>query len=83
LQKAPYEGAPSIGPLGTKGAGEVPILNVGAAIACAVAVANGRRVHELQLTPPRVLELMLGNDRPLKFPHIADAWRDNVLPRPV
>jgi CO/xanthine dehydrogenase Mo-binding subunit len=34
-----YEGAPSIGPLGTKGAGEVPILNVGAAIACAVSNA--------------------------------------------
>ncbi len=31
-----FEGAPSIGPLGTKGAGEVPILGVGAAIACAV-----------------------------------------------
>ena len=28
-----YEGAPSIGPLGAKGAGEVPILNVAAAIA--------------------------------------------------
>ncbi|TIT23574.1 MAG: xanthine dehydrogenase family protein molybdopterin-binding subunit, partial [Mesorhizobium sp.] len=30
-----YEGAPSMGPLGTKGAGEVPILAVGAAIGCA------------------------------------------------
>ena len=74
-----YEGAPSIGPLGTKGAGEVPILNVGAAIACAVANAIGRRVAELPLTPPRVLELILGDDRPLAIPHIADAWRDNVL----
>jgi CO/xanthine dehydrogenase Mo-binding subunit len=74
-----YEGAPSIGPLGTKGAGEVPILNVGAAIACAVSNAIGRRVAELPLTPPRVLELMLGDDRPLTLPHIADAWRDNVL----
>jgi len=74
-----YEGAPSIGPLGTKGAGEVPILNVGAAIACAVANAIGRRVAELPLTPPRVLELILGNDRPLTLPHIANAWRDNVL----
>jgi CO/xanthine dehydrogenase Mo-binding subunit len=74
-----YEGAPSIGPLGTKGAGEVPILNVGAAIACAIANATGRRVQELPLTPPRVLELMLGKNEPLRFPHIADAWRDNVL----
>ena len=77
-----YEGAPSIGPLGTKGAGEVPILNVGAAIACAVSNAIGRRVQELPLTPPRVLELILGNDRPLKLRHIADAWRDNLLTRP-
>jgi CO/xanthine dehydrogenase Mo-binding subunit len=74
-----YEGAPSIGPLGTKGAGEVPILNVAAAIACAVSDAIGRRVAELPLTPPRVLGLILGNDRPLTLPHIADAWRDNVL----
>jgi CO/xanthine dehydrogenase Mo-binding subunit len=74
-----YEGAPSIGPLGTKGAGEVPILNVAAAIACAVSNAIGRRVQELPLTPPRVLELILGNDRALTLPHIADAWRDNVL----
>jgi CO/xanthine dehydrogenase Mo-binding subunit len=74
-----YEGAPSIGPLGTKGAGEVPILNVGAAIACAVSNAIGRRVQELPLTPPRVLELILERNRPLAFPHIADAWRDNVL----
>src|SRR5207248_7332673 len=37
-----YEGAPSIGPLGTKGAGEVPILNVAAAVACAIANATGK-----------------------------------------
>jgi CO/xanthine dehydrogenase Mo-binding subunit len=74
-----YEGAPSIGPLGTKGAGEIPILNVGAAVACAVSNAIGRRVQELPLTPPRVLELILGNNRPLKLAHIADAWQDNVL----
>jgi CO/xanthine dehydrogenase Mo-binding subunit len=77
-----YEGAPSIGPLGTKGAGEVPILNVGAAIACAVANAIGRRVAELPLTPPRVLSLILGTDEPLNFPHIAAAWQDNVLTPP-
>lgn len=77
-----YEGAPSIGPLGTKGAGEVPILNVAAAIGCAVSNAIGRRVQELPLTPPRVLELLLRQNQPLIFPHIADQWRDNVLPAP-
>jgi len=74
-----YEGAPSIGPLGTKGAGEVPILNVAAAIACAVSNATGLRVQEIPLTPPRVLELLLGKNRALDLPHIADSWRDNVL----
>lgn len=74
-----YEGAPSIGPLGTKGAGEVPILNVAATIACAVSNATGRRVQQLPLTPPRVLELILGRGAELSFPHIANVWRDNVL----
>lgn len=73
-----YEGAPSIGPLGTKGAGEVPILNVPAAIACAVSRATGCGVHELPLTPPRVMELLMGNQLPVSFPHIADAWADNL-----
>jgi CO/xanthine dehydrogenase Mo-binding subunit len=57
-----YEGAPSIGPLGAKGAGEVPILNVGATIACAVADATGRKVSCLPLTPPRVLALLRGRE---------------------
>jgi CO/xanthine dehydrogenase Mo-binding subunit len=74
-----YEGAPSIGPFGAKGAGEVPILNVGATIACAVSAAIGKRVEELPLTPPRVLELMLDMKTPLDFPHIAPAWADNVI----
>jgi len=77
-----FEGAPSIGPLGAKGAGEVPILNVGAAIACAVSNATGRCVQQLPLTPPRVLELILGNNRPLKLDHIASDWRHNVLTPP-
>jgi CO/xanthine dehydrogenase Mo-binding subunit len=77
-----FEGAPSIGPLGAKGAGEVPILNVAATIACAVSNATGRRVQEIPLTPPRVLELLMGNNPPLHFPHIAEAWRDNVLATP-
>ncbi|QPF90787.1 xanthine dehydrogenase family protein molybdopterin-binding subunit [Bradyrhizobium commune] len=74
-----YEGAPSIGPLGTKGAGEVPILNVGAAIACAVANATGKRVQELPLTPPRVLALLLDREPALSLPHIADSWIDNLV----
>jgi CO/xanthine dehydrogenase Mo-binding subunit len=74
-----YEGAPSIGPLGTKGAGEIPILNVAAAIACAVSNATGRRVQEIPLTPPRVLALILGDGPALELPHILPSWRDNVL----
>jgi CO/xanthine dehydrogenase Mo-binding subunit len=74
-----YEGAPSIGPLGTKGAGEVPILNVGAAIACAVANATGKRIQELPLTPPRVLELLFDRKPDLNLPHIAETWSDNLV----
>ena len=74
-----HEGAPSIGPLGTKGAGEVPILNVGAVVACAVADATGKRVQELPLTPPRVLALIKGRTDDLRFPHIAVTWGDNLV----
>ncbi|MHC1950283.1 xanthine dehydrogenase family protein [Bradyrhizobium sp. UFLA06-06] len=74
-----YEGAPSVGPLGTKGAGEVPILNVGAAVACAVANATGKRVQELPLTPPRVLELLLERKPGLALSHIAEVWADNLV----
>ena len=78
-----YEGAPSIGPLGVKGAGEVPILNPPAAIACAVANATGRRIQQTPLTPPRVLGYLVGREPALELPHIADDWWDNVLtPRP-
>jgi CO/xanthine dehydrogenase Mo-binding subunit len=74
-----YEGAPSIGPLGTKGAGEVPILNVGATVACAVANATGNRVQSLPLTPPRVLALLSGTYPPLDFRHIDVVWRENII----
>jgi CO/xanthine dehydrogenase Mo-binding subunit len=74
-----YEGAPSIGPLGTKGAGEVPILNVAAAVGCAVANATGKQIQELPLTPPRVLELLLDRRPTLSLPHIAEAWADNLV----
>jgi len=71
VEIALHEGAPSIGPFGTKGAGEVPILNVGAAIACAVANATGKNVQELPLTPPRVLALMLDKQEAFDFRHLS------------
>ncbi|MCB1440700.1 MAG: molybdopterin-dependent oxidoreductase, partial [Nitratireductor sp.] len=74
-----YEGAPSIGPLGTKGAGEVPILNVGATIACAVANATGKQVSELPLTPPRVLGLLKDGTEAIRLDHISRNWRENVI----
>jgi CO/xanthine dehydrogenase Mo-binding subunit len=74
-----YEGAPSIGPLGTKGAGEVPILNVGATIACAVAMAIGKPVNVLPLTPPRVLTLLDTKATTLSFGHINSQWNENTL----
>lgn len=73
-----HEGAPSVGPLGVKGAGEVPILNVGATIGCAVARATGRPVSALPLTPPRVLSLLQGRDGALDLPHIAADWAANA-----
>jgi CO/xanthine dehydrogenase Mo-binding subunit len=74
-----YEGAPSIGPLGTKGAGEVPILNVGATIACAVANATGAAVTTLPLTPPRLLDLLSKTAPSLDHPHISSVWAENTL----
>lgn len=74
-----FEGAPSCGPLGTKGAGEVPILNVGATVACAVANATGKPVNELPLTPPRVLALIEGETDALTHHHINSQWKKNTL----
>ncbi|PSS60548.1 aldehyde oxidase [Ensifer sp. NM-2] len=74
-----HEGAPSIGPLGTKGAGEVPILNVGATIACAVSRAIGKPVYTLPLTPPRVLSLILNDPEDLDLPHISKTWEANTI----
>ncbi|MCL6706300.1 xanthine dehydrogenase family protein molybdopterin-binding subunit [Pseudomonas sp. R2.Fl] len=74
-----YEGAPSIGPLGTKGAGEVPILAVGAAIGCAVARATGKAVRQLPLTPPRVLRLLHDREAAPDLPHIRPGWPANTL----
>ena len=74
-----FEGGPSIGPLGTKGAGEVPILNVGASIACAVANATGKQVNELPLVPPRVLDIINHDTSALDLAHINSEWEKNAL----
>ena len=74
-----YEGAPSCGPLGTKGAGEVPILNVGATVACAVASATGAQVSSLPLTPPKVMALLDGRQPELQHAHISPVWAENTL----
>ena len=74
-----HEGAPSCGPFGVKGAGEIPILNVGAAIACAVANATGQPVSKLPLTPPRVLEVIDGKDQAFDFTYIDRDWSKNTI----
>lgn len=38
-----------------------------------------KAVRELPMTPPRVLELLLGTAQPLTLGHIANSWRENVL----
>jgi CO/xanthine dehydrogenase Mo-binding subunit len=52
----PYE----YGPLGAKGLGEIPTAPVSAAIANAVADAIGARIHQLPITPERVLGALDG-----------------------
>jgi CO/xanthine dehydrogenase Mo-binding subunit len=74
-----HEGAPSCGPFGVKGAGEVPILNVGAAVACAVANATGEQVSYLPLTPPKVLNVIDGKQKKIDFPHISSNWKCNTI----
>jgi CO/xanthine dehydrogenase Mo-binding subunit len=43
-------------PFGSKGVGEAPIVPPLAAVANAVSHAVGRRLRELPLSPPRVLD---------------------------
>jgi CO/xanthine dehydrogenase Mo-binding subunit len=74
-----HEGAPSLGPFGAKGAGEIPILNVAAAVGAAVANAIGRPVTELPLTPPRLLALLSGREGGPQLDHISRHWSGNVL----
>ncbi|GAA3313384.1 xanthine dehydrogenase family protein molybdopterin-binding subunit [Arthrobacter ramosus] len=74
-----FEDAPSYGPFGVKGAGEIPIMSVGAAVACALASATGKDVQQLPLTPPRVQRILSNTEEPLSLEHISSDWRDNVL----
>ncbi|GHB87975.1 hypothetical protein GCM10010306_098820 [Streptomyces umbrinus] len=77
---APRSSGPgsSMGPRGAKGAGEVPILNVAAAVACAVADATGGPMNRIPLTPPTVCALADGIDK-VELAHITPDWRANVL----
>lgn len=43
------------GPLGAKGVGEIGIVGVAAAVANAIFHATGRRLHQLPMTPDRVM----------------------------
>lgn len=65
-----YEGAPSIGPLGTKGAGEVPILNVAATIGCAIANATGKPISTLPMTPPKIAAVLENREAFVNFDHL-------------
>ena len=74
-----HEGAPSFGPHGAKGAGEVPILNVAAAVGCAITDATGCPMTRLPMTPVRVLATILGREQPPALEHVAPRFCDNVL----
>ncbi|MCI2400936.1 xanthine dehydrogenase family protein molybdopterin-binding subunit [Aliiroseovarius subalbicans] len=76
-----YEGAPAVGPFGTKGAGEIPILNVAAAIGCAVANATGKQVSSMPLTPPKIAALIDDCNPPLQHDHISPVWSENTIER--
>ena len=76
-----YEGAPSIGPLGAKGAGEVPILNVAATVACAVANATGSASRQFRSRRHAFSDCSWIATQPLELPHISRTWAENVLAR--
>jgi CO/xanthine dehydrogenase Mo-binding subunit len=48
-------------PFGAKGVGEPPLVPPAAALANAIAAATGARVHELPITPERLLRALGGN----------------------
>ncbi len=56
-----FEGGPSYAPMGLKGAGEIPILNVSGAVANALSDAIKKPIYELPLTPPKVLSIINKN----------------------
>jgi CO/xanthine dehydrogenase Mo-binding subunit len=69
-----HEGAPSYGPFGAKGAGEIPIMNVAAAVGNALAAAIGAPIDELPMTPPRVLAAMRGSYAGFTLDHLRAPW---------
>jgi CO/xanthine dehydrogenase Mo-binding subunit len=50
------------GPFGAKGVGESGLIGAAASIANAIANATGKRVHQLPMTPERVLDALIGED---------------------
>ncbi|OZE85344.1 aldehyde oxidase [Rhodococcoides fascians] len=77
-----FEGAPSYGPLGSKGAGEIPTVAVAAAIGTAVSTATGKRVQSIPLTPPRVWSLINDIETSPSLDWISSSWRENVMAEP-
>ena len=53
-----FEGGPSYAPMGLKGAGEIPILNVSGAVANALSDAIKKPIYDLPLTPPKVFSMI-------------------------
>ena len=74
-----HEGAPSYGPFGAKGAGEIPILNVAAAVGNAIADAIGEPISELPMTPPRVLAAAKGAYRGFRLEYLGGPWRHYAI----
>jgi CO/xanthine dehydrogenase Mo-binding subunit len=50
------------GPFGARGVGEPPVVPTAAAVANAIADATGKRLSDLPMTPPRVLDALMGGD---------------------
>ncbi len=48
------------GPFGAKGVGEPGLIGAAASIANAIANATGKRMHQLPMTPERVLDALIG-----------------------
>lgn len=74
-----HEGAPSYGPFGAKGAGEIPILNVAGAVANAVCQAIGAPISELPVTPPRVLQALRLAESKYRLDHLDGDFEQHVM----